>query len=135
MSLFQKLKTGILAPGLCLFGDNAYFNTLYMATPYAAVSGGSKDAYNSYHLQLQIRMECTFRIMTHRWSILRSAIPVNVSTQKTVAHICRYFVLQNDITTASMPMTMLSCHVQSRTSGEMRSMELFQWKRRSILIQ
>ena len=44
MSLFQKLENGILAPGLCLFGDNAYLNTSYMTTPYPAVSGGSKDA-------------------------------------------------------------------------------------------
>jgi DDE superfamily endonuclease len=35
MSLFQKLEDGLLAPGLCLFGDNAYLNTNYMATaPY-----------------------------------------------------------------------------------------------------
>ena len=27
MSLFQKLEDGIFAPGLCLFGDNAYLNT------------------------------------------------------------------------------------------------------------
>jgi hypothetical protein len=86
MSLFQKLETDILAQGLCLFGDNAYFNTLYMVTPYAVVSGGSKDAYNFFHLQLRIRIECTFEILTHRWSILRSAIPMNVSIQKkTVA--------------------------------------------------
>jgi hypothetical protein len=85
MTLFQKLESGILAPGLCLFGDNAYLNTFYMATPYATVSGGSKDAYNFYHSQLQIRIECTFGIFTHRWSILRSAIPMNVSVRKTVA--------------------------------------------------
>ena len=33
MSLYQKLEDGILAPGLCLFGDNAYLNTSYMTTP------------------------------------------------------------------------------------------------------
>ena len=33
------------------FGDNLYLNMPYMATPYAAVSGGTKDAYN-YHSQL-----------------------------------------------------------------------------------
>ena len=55
MSLFQKLEQdGILAPGLCLFGDNAYLNTPYMATPFAAVSGGSKDLYNFYHSKLRI---------------------------------------------------------------------------------
>ena len=40
MSLFRKLEEGILAPGLCIFGDNAYLNTTYMATPFSAVGGG-----------------------------------------------------------------------------------------------
>jgi hypothetical protein len=46
MTLFHQLEEGILASELCLFGDNAYLNTPCMATPYAAVSGGKKDAYN-----------------------------------------------------------------------------------------
>ena len=95
MSLFQKLENGILAPGLCLFGDNAYLNTPYMATPYAAVSGGTKDAYNFYLSQLRIRIECTFGIFTHRWSILRSAIPMNVSVRKTVALVLALAKLHN----------------------------------------
>jgi hypothetical protein len=33
MSLFHRLEEGILDPTLCLFGDNAYLNTPYMATP------------------------------------------------------------------------------------------------------
>jgi hypothetical protein len=65
MALFQKLEGGLLAPGLCLFGDNAYLNTPYMATPYANVSGGTKDSYNFYHSQLRIRMECAFGMLTH----------------------------------------------------------------------
>jgi hypothetical protein len=40
------VEHGIFAPDLCLFGYNAYLNTAYMATPYAAISGGSKDSYN-----------------------------------------------------------------------------------------
>ncbi len=50
MTLFHWLEEGILAPELRLFGDNAYLNTPYMATTYAAVSGGTKDANNFYHL-------------------------------------------------------------------------------------
>ena len=65
MSLFQKLEEeGILAAGLCIFGDNAYLNTPYMATPYAAVSGGTMDSYNFYHSQLRIRILCW-----HAWKI------------------------------------------------------------------
>jgi len=95
MSLFQKLEDGILAPGLCLFGDNAYLNTPYMATPYAAVSGGTKDSYNFYHSQLRIRIECTFGMLTHRWAILRSAIPMNVTVHKTVALVLALAKLHN----------------------------------------
>jgi hypothetical protein len=55
-----------------------------MATPYAAVSGGTKDSYNFYHSQLRIRIECTFGMPTHKWAVLRSAIPMNITIQKTV---------------------------------------------------
>ena len=66
-----------------------------MATPYAAVSGGTKDTYNFYHSQLQIRRECTFGILTHRWAILRSAIPVNIQIVKTVALVMALAKLHN----------------------------------------
>ena len=51
MSLIQKLERGILAPGLCLFGD---IITPFIATPYPAVCGGTRDSYNFYHSQLRI---------------------------------------------------------------------------------
>ena len=35
-----------LHPGLCLFGDNAYVNTKFMATPHPNVSHEIKDSYN-----------------------------------------------------------------------------------------
>ena len=95
MSLFNKLENGLLAPGLCLFGDNAYLNTPYMATPYPSISGGTKDAYNFYHSQLRIRIECTFGMWTHRWAILRSAIPMRVTLNKTVALVCALANLHN----------------------------------------
>ena len=95
MSLFQKLEEGLLAPGLCIFGDNAYLNTPYMATPYAAVSGGTMDSYNFYHSQLRIRIECAFGILTKRWAILRSAIPVGVTVAKTVALVIALAKLHN----------------------------------------
>ena len=53
MDLYHKLeRPGFLAPGLCLFGDNAYVNTPYMATPFKNVGSGSKDDYDFYHSQL-----------------------------------------------------------------------------------
>jgi hypothetical protein len=58
---------------------------MFMATPYSAVSGGSKDAYNLYHSQLCIQIECAFGMLTHQWAILCSAIPMQVLIRKTIA--------------------------------------------------
>jgi hypothetical protein len=61
--LFTRLEGGLLAPSLSLFGDNAYLNSMFMATPYAGVSGGSKDAYNfithSFVSRLSVLLACS----------------------------------------------------------------------------
>jgi len=63
-TLYQKLNMeGFLFPGLCLFGDNAYLNAPYMATPYTGGVAGEMDAYNFYHLQLRICAECAFEML------------------------------------------------------------------------
>jgi hypothetical protein len=95
MSLFDKLERGILAPGLCFFGDLAYLNSIFMATPFSGVSGGTKDAYNYYHSQVRIRIECAFGMLTHRWAILRSAIPMGISLKKTIALVIALAKLHN----------------------------------------
>jgi DDE superfamily endonuclease len=50
--LYARLEKGLLQPGLVIFGDNAYLNSPYMATPFPGVSAGSKDDYNFYHSQV-----------------------------------------------------------------------------------
>jgi hypothetical protein len=95
MSLYSKLENGVLAPGLCFFGDNAYINALFMATPFSGVSGGSKDAYNFYHSQVRIRIECAFGMLTHRWAILRSAIAMNITIKRSVALVIALAKLHN----------------------------------------
>jgi DDE superfamily endonuclease len=80
---------------LCLFGDNAYINTPFMATPHSATTGGSKDAYNFYHSQLRINIECAFGRLVARWSILRSAIPQNITIAKTTALVIVLAKLHN----------------------------------------
>ncbi len=54
--LAKRLDAGLLADGLVLFGDNAYLNSKYMATPYPNIAGRdqdqSKDNYNFYHSQV-----------------------------------------------------------------------------------
>ena len=82
MALFTKLENCLLAPGLCSFGDNAYINCHFMATPFSGTAGGSKDAYNFYHSQLRFRIECAFGILTSRWAILRKALPANITIKE-----------------------------------------------------
>lgn len=97
-SLYKKLEDGILADGLCLFGDNAYLNTPYMATPYInqqRSSSGARDNYNYYHSQLRITIECAFGMFTQRWGILRSAIPRNIRIQKTISLVSTLAKLHN----------------------------------------
>ena len=78
----SRLENNLLAPGLCIFGDNAYVNRTYMATPYKAVSSGCKDDYNFYHSQLRIKIECAFGMLVNRWEILRSALSSKLTLQK-----------------------------------------------------
>ena len=94
-SLFKmKLeRPGFLAPGLCLFGDNAYINTPFMATPYTNVRvQDPRDAYNFFHSQIRINIECAFGILVSRWGILRRPMPQKYSIKKvisTVNCLCR----------------------------------------------
>ena len=76
---------GFLSEGLCLYGDNAYVNSSYMMVPFKGAQNGSKDAFNFYHSSLYINIECAFGMLVHRWGILRKAIPMNVTVQKTTA--------------------------------------------------
>lgn len=96
MALYKRLEEGVLAPGFCLFGDNAYLNCPYMATPY---SGGalshSKDAYNFYHSQLRIQIECAFGKFTQRWGILRSALPKRITVKKAISLVVGLAKLHN----------------------------------------
>jgi hypothetical protein len=80
--LYHDLENGLLVEGFCIFGDNAYINSPFVATPYPNVSGGYKNAYN---LQLRIRVECAFGMFVQRWGVLRSALPCGISIQKTIS--------------------------------------------------
>ena len=73
------LKPGFLKEGLTLFGDNAYINTMFMTTPFKAVSGGILDAFNYYHSQVRINVECCFGMLIHRWGCLTKAMSSNIS--------------------------------------------------------
>jgi len=82
-----------------LFGDNAYLNTSYMATPFTNVAGDpnrvEEDNYNFYHSQLRIRVECAFGMLVQRWGILRMAMPRNLSVVKICALVVALARLHN----------------------------------------
>jgi hypothetical protein len=93
--LYDDLSKGLLAEGLCIFGDNAYLNSPFIATPYPNVSGGYKDAYNFFHSQLRIRVECAFGMFVQRWGILRSAMPCGISIRRTISLVVALGKLHN----------------------------------------
>ena len=83
--LYKKMALGnFLAPNLCIFGDNAYINTPFLATPYPNVHEGEKDWYNFYHSQLRIRVECCFGMWVQRWAILQAAIPCGIRLHRAI---------------------------------------------------
>ena len=87
-NLYHRLEQGLLCHGYVLFGDNAYLNSSYLATPYPNVAGKehekSKDNYNFYHSQLRIRIECTFGMLVQRFGLLRMAMPKKLTIKKIV---------------------------------------------------
>ena len=78
----------MLADDLCLFGDNAYLNSSFMATPYVNTSSGDRDAYNFYFSQLRIRIECAFGMFVHRWALLRSPMPATQPISRKMLAWC-----------------------------------------------
>ena len=96
-SIRSKLaEEGFLAPGLCLFGDNAYVNTKYMATPYPNVSNDiERDAYNFYHSQLRINIECAFGMLVQRWGFLKKKTPRMYTIKKVIATVSCLCKLHN----------------------------------------
>ena len=88
-------KDGFLAPGLAIYGDNAYINTPFLVTPEKGVSTGPEDAYNFFQSQLRINIECAFGMLVHRWGCLRKALPVNLSIEKVTALILCLCTLHN----------------------------------------
>ena len=89
-NLYKRLEQGLLRHGYVIFGDNAYLNSSYMATPFPNVAGRegehqkSKDNYNFYHSQLRIRIECAFGMLVQRFGLLRMAMPKKLSIKKII---------------------------------------------------
>ena len=85
--LRQKLSLdGFLALALALYGDNAYVNTPFMATPYPNTgSNTAKDNYNFFHSQIRIVIEGVFGWLTQRWGMLRKQMPKKFSITKIVS--------------------------------------------------
>ena len=84
-------------------------------------------AYNLHHLQLQNRIECTFGIFIHRWSILRSAIQIN----------CEYLKDSQDeewkIQKMSNQKYIVWCRIWCMLSGKFNGQMFHDFKKRSYL--
>jgi hypothetical protein len=96
--LHSRLQNKLLAPGLCIFGDNAYVNTEFMATPYMKTCGTIDDNqhnYNFYHSQLRIRIEMSFGMLVRRFGILRKQANPGVPIKDTIAQVMACCRLHN----------------------------------------
>jgi hypothetical protein len=103
-TLYKKLKSGsFLAPGLCIFGDNAYIITTFMATPYPGTAvGQEKDDYNFFHSQLRIIIECAFGRLVVRFGFLQQKAPQHYTIQKIIATVLCLCKLHNFCTNKSL---------------------------------
>ena len=94
--IYDKIQTpGFLAEGLAIYGDAAYINAPFMVTPFKGAKDGPQDAFNFFHSQIRIGIECAFGMLVHRWGILRRPIPVNISIAKTASLVRALCILHN----------------------------------------
>ncbi len=84
-----------LHPSLQLFGDSAYVNTSFMAPPFKGTQRDVRDAYNFFHSQLRINIECAFGMLVHRWGVLRKPFPVNITVAKISHSVRALSILHN----------------------------------------
>ncbi len=94
-NLYKRLERGLLLDGICLFGDNAYLNSQYMATPYKNISNASRDSYNYYNSQLRICVEFAFGMFTNRWRFLCALLPIGLSITRSIALVNALAKLHN----------------------------------------
>ena len=98
---------GFLAEGLTIYGDNTYVNMPYMTSPFKAVSSEPQDAYNFYHSQIRINIDCAFGMMVNIWAVLRTLIPINMIIKKTTdmvrASCCLHNWLINEHDNGKVP--------------------------------
>jgi hypothetical protein len=93
--LCRRLDEGLIDNELCLFGDNAYVNKSYLATPYSNVGEGSKDNYNFFHSQLRINIECAFGILVNRFRLLRKPLSSMIAIDRITALVLALCRLHN----------------------------------------
>ena len=98
-----------LPSGYCLYGDNAYVNDTYMVVPYPSTSSGPKDAYNYFHSQVRINIECPFSLLVNRWWLLKPFFQVRINIK------CMFGLLVNRWYLLKMPLSakLLICRINA----------------------
>ena len=81
--------------GPWLIVDNGYLNWPTTVPPIKRTCSRHEIWFSPWLESIRKDVECTFGIFTHQWSILRSAIPMNVSVRKTVALVLCLAKLHN----------------------------------------
>lgn len=114
-----RLDDGLLKEGKYLFGDCAYTNTDCMVTPFCSTGGSAKhDAFNFFHSQLRINVECAFGMLVNRWTILQRPLPQAMYIHKQTALTMCLCKLHNFLINVSLeePLSdnVIECHTRSR---------------------
>ena len=87
--------TDFIKPGYSLYGDSAYCNAQHMTVPFKNVKDGPRDAFNFYHSQVRINIECSFGMLVNKFPVLRKPFSSNINISKVTAIVRCLCILHN----------------------------------------
>ena len=93
----KKIEGGndFIKPGYLLYGDSAYMNMKHMTVPFKNVKDGPRDAFNFYHSQVRINVECSFGMLVNKFPVLRKPFSPNINISKVTAVVRCLCILHN----------------------------------------
>ena len=89
--VLQDKKEFLYRNGLFLIGDSAYCMESFLLVPYDSPNmktgkGQKEDAYNYYHSNSRIQIECTFGEVIMRWGIFWRKLQMKIASVGTIVN-------------------------------------------------